>query len=459
MVFVGLARQASSLVRHPSLIGWIHTSTYFSAKKLMRAERRRVAREEKADNMNELFATADPEVDWDRVRPMLDGILHELKDRDRDAILWRFFDAQPLAVIGQKLGVTETAARKRVDRALDTMRSSLRKRGFDSSAAALALMLANHAVIAAPEGLGETVTATALASAAGAGSQAAWLGKVLRTGKSALGISGAIWVGGILGASAIGLAGYELWAAWRANSSLVDERQGYETQLERLRLLNRADVSAHPAVRQGGRPLAGSRDTHADFQKFLATYPQARAMVIAGHKRTVIRTYGSFFRSEGLTPSQIDRFEDAMDENWMHGMTITQGKLAIEDDDAPPEDQMRAILGDQAYLRFQDYGQTAYAHYLADRVAKNSPEASFSADQLDQLARILATNNPVPQIPHSVDQLALASIDWEAVLTQAKPVFSASQWKAAEPALLYLRALGASYPVPRSPDSTGGNSR
>jgi hypothetical protein len=148
-----------------------------------------------------------------------------------------------------------------------------------------------------------------------------------------------------------------------------------------------------------------------------------------------------------------------MDENWMHGMTITQGKLAIEDDDAPPEDKMRAILGDQANLRFQDYGQTAYAHYLADRVAKNAPEASFSADQLDQLARIIATNNPVPQVPHSIGELALASIDWEAVLTQAKPIFSDSQWKAAEPVLFYLRALGASCPVQQSPDSTGSNSR
>src|SRR5665213_2509271 len=51
MVFADLARKASPLSRHPFLIGWLHTSAYFASAQLMRAERRRQAREERAHIM------------------------------------------------------------------------------------------------------------------------------------------------------------------------------------------------------------------------------------------------------------------------------------------------------------------------------------------------------------------------------------------------------------------------
>ncbi len=61
-----------------------------------------------------------------------------------------------------------------------------------------------------------------------------------------------------------------------------------------------------------------------------------------------------------------------------------------------------------------------------------SDGASFSGEQLDQLARVVANNTVAPADPMKYAELA--SIDWEAVLIQARTLFSDSQWKSAEPA-------------------------
>lgn len=45
MVFTALARNASTLAKHPHLTGWIYTTTRFLAVKTMRGERRRLAHE------------------------------------------------------------------------------------------------------------------------------------------------------------------------------------------------------------------------------------------------------------------------------------------------------------------------------------------------------------------------------------------------------------------------------
>ena len=67
------------------------------------------------------------------------------------------------AQVGAKLSLSDNAARMRVDRAVDKLRSVLAQRGATSTAAALSLALANQAVVAAPAGLAATVTSAAMA--------------------------------------------------------------------------------------------------------------------------------------------------------------------------------------------------------------------------------------------------------------------------------------------------------
>jgi RNA polymerase sigma factor (sigma-70 family) len=91
-VFTDLARKAASLASRESLTGWLYTSAHFTAAKMVRGENCRREREEKF--MREPNETA-PEADWEKLRPTLDDVMHELKDTDREAILLRFFENQP----------------------------------------------------------------------------------------------------------------------------------------------------------------------------------------------------------------------------------------------------------------------------------------------------------------------------------------------------------------------------
>jgi RNA polymerase sigma factor (sigma-70 family) len=145
MVFASLAHKARSLTRHTVLAGWLYGSTYFSARTMMRNEQRRQMREEQSQLVNELFADPASPVDWDRLRSVLDGVMLELSERDREAVRGRFFSGKSLASIGENLGVSENTAGSRVTRALGKMRRSLKRRGLESSPAV-------HAVPADPPG-------------------------------------------------------------------------------------------------------------------------------------------------------------------------------------------------------------------------------------------------------------------------------------------------------------------
>jgi RNA polymerase sigma factor (sigma-70 family) len=163
LVFTDLARKAASLAGHRVLAGWLFTSTRFAAAKLVRGEQRRRIREQEA----ELMQSSDPTspLDWERVRPVLDEALAELNEQDREAILLRYLEGRDFAQVGEKLSLSDNAARMRTDRAVDKLRALLERRGVRSTAAALSLALANQAVVAAPAGLATTVTGAALAGA------------------------------------------------------------------------------------------------------------------------------------------------------------------------------------------------------------------------------------------------------------------------------------------------------
>ena len=125
--------------------------------------------------MNEIFRQGAPEPEWDRLRPVLDEAMHELSERDREAILLRYFEGRAFAEVGAACGVNENSARMRVERALEKLRRRLLRRGITSTAAARGGALASQPTMAAPVGLAATVTGAALAGVtAGGGVAAAW---------------------------------------------------------------------------------------------------------------------------------------------------------------------------------------------------------------------------------------------------------------------------------------------
>ncbi len=196
-VFTELAREAPRLLSHPSLAGWLYTTVRHRAANLRRAERHRRRREEEAQSMNELLSDDSPSEAWQRVRPVLDDALHELKEADRAVVVLRFLEDRTLREVGERMGLTEDAARMRVGRALDKLRGLLARRGITSTASGLTAALAIGVVTPAPAALEATIASTALASGAAAGSTTLTLMKLMSITKVQVSLIGALLVAGV----------------------------------------------------------------------------------------------------------------------------------------------------------------------------------------------------------------------------------------------------------------------
>lgn len=174
MVFVRLTHNAKTLDTEVSLGGWLHRATCHVATTLMRGERRRQIRERQAVEMNALNEEADSNLV--NVLPMLDEVINELGNEDREAIMLRFFEQHSFRAVGEIVGSSEDAARMRVNRALEKLQGLLRARGVAVvSVGALTTVLGTKVVSAAPVGLAATVVkglGAGTTEVAGASSQA-----------------------------------------------------------------------------------------------------------------------------------------------------------------------------------------------------------------------------------------------------------------------------------------------
>ena len=186
-VFVDLARMAGRLPGDVLLGGWLHRHTCFVAAKAMRGELRRQARERQAMELKAL--NERPDAALAEIAPMLDEAINKLDAQDRLAVLLRFFERRDFRAVGAALGISEDAARMRVNRALEKLHSSLRSYGLTCSAGALGNSLTLHAVTAAPTGLAAALAGQALAVATGAGAGlAASLLRLLASSKMKVGL-------------------------------------------------------------------------------------------------------------------------------------------------------------------------------------------------------------------------------------------------------------------------------
>jgi hypothetical protein len=109
--------------------------------------------------MNAMNATAD---DWTQIEPLLDEAMHALDDTDRTAVLLRYFENKSLREVGETLGTTDDAARKRVSRAVDRLREFFAEHGVNVGASGLAVVISTNAVQAAPVGLAVTISTAAV---------------------------------------------------------------------------------------------------------------------------------------------------------------------------------------------------------------------------------------------------------------------------------------------------------
>jgi hypothetical protein len=179
---------------------------------------------------------------------LLDDVLAALHERDREAVLLRFFEGQPFAAIGATLEMSEDAARMRVTRALEKIKTLFARKGITSSVAAVSTFLSQQ-VVAAPAQLAATVatsalvgTATIVATAA-AGTKFSFI-TLMTTTK-------AIWFAGAVAAFAVSYTGYQDRETANRNDEvarLTQERDMLRDQLRQSK--QRATASDQRAARE-----------------------------------------------------------------------------------------------------------------------------------------------------------------------------------------------------------------
>lgn len=151
-VFIILARKAGSLGRKTILSGWLYQTVRLTAANYLRTEARRARREPEAFMQSRTDELQSDET-WQRIAPLLDDALGRFGERDRNAIVLRFFENKNLSEVGAALGASEDAAKMRVNRSLEKLRKIFAKRGVTLTTALIAGVVSANSVQAAPVGL------------------------------------------------------------------------------------------------------------------------------------------------------------------------------------------------------------------------------------------------------------------------------------------------------------------
>lgn len=165
VVFIILAKKARSLRPGTVLSGWLYQTAQLTAANSLRTKLRRQRREQEAFMQ---FEQEFQSTEWSQLSAFLEDAMSHLREKERDAIVLRFFENRSIAEVAAALGLGEAAAQKRVSRATDKLRNFFASRGVHISANGMLTSIGSHAVQFAPAGLASSVASAALTKGAAA---------------------------------------------------------------------------------------------------------------------------------------------------------------------------------------------------------------------------------------------------------------------------------------------------
>lgn len=464
LVFSAAAREARRLSQHEAVIGWLYTTTRNAVIDAQRADHRRRAREKEAHAMSDPAPDPTTTADWSRLGPVLDAAMDELNGDDRAAVLLRFFQERPFADIGASLGLSEDAARKRVERALDKLGAVLRRHGIASTAAALGTLLAGNAIGAVPAGLAAGITSAALA----AGGATVGAAAILTLSKLQAGIAAVIVAGGAVGLVSQQRTIQSLRTS-RADTlqqvaRLTTEKDAFakaraDADADRARLeaelsaVQNAPTPAAPSVQPPNRatPAGQSSTPPAPTSRVGAALPPTPPLVlgplpdtpeIRRQKASWHRRYAAFFRQRGMTAAEAERFVELKVHQgieWQDFQAAVRAAnlrgdsaqvQALRSQDVNPVTRgLHELLGEEGYAAYRRYEDISF--YRMNYVEPlDSPLRKaglvLSEPQAEELTQLFRTHARHLQA-RPTDIGTTTVIEWDAVVAAAGGILAPAQ--------------------------------
>lgn len=430
IVFTLLARKAASLRDFSSVAGWLYGATRRVAHDVRRREQRRKLREEGARIMEEIYGLGERQADWEALRPVLDDAMGELNAADREAILLRFFKDRAFAEIGATLRLSEDAARIRVGRALEKLRSLLERRGVKSTASALGLLLSGEAALGAPAGLSVTVTQGALA---GAGTATALVGASAFGFMSTIKSVGAVAVIALTACVAV----YEVRAKREAETELDSARKEYAALVAKTENAERAARMAEERLRENTvstvvvpPKVAGPVSDEIEAgNALMAAYPDVKTALNAARRAEIAAHYFLLYRELNLTEAQRREFESIMlkstgsSSRHVRSEGTKKIKLVVRQEltGEQKEHYLRALLGETGYAAFKNYDAAFIPNTqtLMVATALSDSESPLTTEQSRALRELFVRESRRPRTN--------ISEYWNGLRRQAQTFLSESQ--------------------------------
>jgi len=453
-VFVDLARKARTLVPEAMVGGWLHRHTCFVAANTLRGERRRLARERQAVEMNALQSDSDADVTM--IAPILDEAINELNEADRTAILLRFFEQCDFRVVGELLGSTEDAARMRVARALEKLQALLKRRGVTTTTAGLTVVLATNAVQAAPAGLAVTIaTTSALAGTSIAATATATATKAIAMTtlqKTIVTATVVVLAGaGIYQAHQASTLRREVETLRRQQAPVTNELAQLKAENERLsKLVARAGSPPAAAntpplellrlrgevgrLRRELADAAASRSNAPSALSGLTSNPDMWKWIRDQNKTALGAVYKDFAKRANLPKEQAEQLTDLLADNVMdnvdqitavlrEGMSSSQMQSVFAAQEAALLDKVQALLGPDDFAEYRDYTRNLCSQVTAEQFkAKLTGDKAIKEEKAKQLCQAMqeATQRALASAGLSADFQTVPMLNFRNLASEAE---------------------------------------